>query len=358
MLPILVDRVAPSDQRELYAGLLVAAAGAFNSIGQVGFAWIADRVRSVSFMWKGLAGAAVGISLVGLAPNLFVMIALLLVGGLGIAAFHPPSAMAANRLSIEAKGVGMSIFICGGNLGQAAGPLLLMVAYERWSNAVFLPAMIPGLLMAAAMAALFYYDAKTEKRPKPAEGAPVFNKPLIILWTIVTLRTLTTIGFLNFLSIHLKDEGMTDVARSLILSGYLLFGSVGMLLGGYASDKFSRNGVLIASLLLPAPLFLGALALKGPLFLTTLFAGNFLLQLTTPVYIVIGQETTEQPTNLATSMVMGGAWGAAAVLNLPAGAAANQIGIVPMLSGLAFLPLICLALLTLLPSRLKHPKSA
>ena len=306
-----------------------------------------------------MAVAAVGISLVGLSNSLPVILALLLIGGLGVAAYHPPSAMAANRLSKQAKGVGMSVFIFGGNLGQAAGPLILMAAYAQWGDRVFLPAMAPGLLMAAAIGALFMRDQRAERPPKPSDhAAPAFNKPILILWLIVTLRTLATLGFLNFLSIHLDAIGQSPVERSLTLSGYLLCGSVGMLLGGYAADRFSRLGALLASLILPVPLFIAALSFDGLLFMAALFAGNFLLQLTTPVYIVIGQETTEQPTNIATSMVMGGAWGTAGALNLPAGAVANQIGIVPMLTGLAFLPLLCLGLLALLPKRLTRPDTA
>ncbi len=348
ILPILLDRVAPENYRALYAGALAATGATCSSLGQVGFAWLADRDIKAPFLLVGIATAAVAMSLLGLAPNLPAAFLLLLVGGLGVAAFHPQSAVAASRLSQGARGLGMSIFIMGGNMGQAIGPLLLILAYATWSSAAFGPAMVVGLVLCVALGRMFIAIAR-ENDVKPNAG-PFWSRSLFVLYLIVTVRTLALIGLLNFLSLYLdQDMGMTDIHRSLILSGFILLGSVGMLAGGALADRFARLPILLVSLVAPTPLFLLALRVEGWAFPLLLLAANLILQLTTPLYILLGQETMKHPSNLATSFVMGGAWGTAGLIQLPIGAVANAVGLAPVLTGLSLLPAAAALLLPFLP---------
>jgi FSR family fosmidomycin resistance protein-like MFS transporter len=348
ILPILLDRVAPENYRALFAGAFAATVAASTSIGQVGFAWLADRGAKAPFLWVGIGTAAVGMSLLGLAPNLPSAFALMLVGGLGVAAFHPQSAVAASRLSKEARGLGMSVFIFGGNVGQAVGPLALILAYSAWSTAVFAPAMLVGLVLCVALGRMYTKIARDSSAT--AGAGPFWSRSLCVLFLIVTVRTLTIIGFINFLSLYLDQEmGLTHIRRAFVLSGFILCGSVGMLLGGSLADRFARLPILLISLVLPTPIFLVALRADGLAFPLLLLAANFVLQVTTPLYILLGQETMERPSNLATSFVMGGAWGTAGLLQLPIGAIANVVGLAPILSGLSLLPAAAALLLPFLP---------
>ena len=53
-----------------------------------------------------------------------MLAAILVVGGLGGAAFHPPAAALAHRLGGERPGFAMSVYITGGTLGFSLGPLM------------------------------------------------------------------------------------------------------------------------------------------------------------------------------------------------------------------------------------------
>lgn len=348
ILPILLDRVAPENYRAFFAGAFAATVAASTSIGQVGFAWLADRGVRAPFLWIGIGAAAVGMSLLGLAPNLATAFALMLAGGFGVAAFHPQSALAAARLSNHARGFGMSVFIFGGNVGQALGPLALILAYSAWSTAVFAPSMVLGLVLCVALGRMYVTIARESTAYE--NTGPFWSRSLFVLFLIVTVRTLAMVGFLNFLSLYLDQEmGLAHVRRALVLSGFILCGSLGMLLGGSLSDRFARLPLLLTSLVLPTPIFLVALQSEGLAFPLLLLAANFVLQLTTPLYIVLGQETMERPSNLATSFVMGGAWGTAGLLQLPIGAIANTVGLAPVLGGLSLLPAAAALLLPFLP---------
>ncbi len=357
ILPILLDRVAPENYRAFLAGALAATVAASTSIGQVGFAWLADRDVKAPFLLVGVGTAAVGMSLLGIAPNLPAAFLLMLVGGLGVAAFHPQSAVAASRLSKGARGLGMSFFIVGGNLGQAVGPLLLMLAYASWSTAAFAPSMVVGLALCVTFGRMYIAVAR-DNEVQPNAG-PFWSRSLFVLYLIVTVRTLVILGFLNFLSLYLDRElGLSDMRRSLVLSGFILFGSVGMLGGGVLADRFARLPLLLFSLVAPTPIFLLALRAEGLAFPLLLLGANLILQLTTPLYIVLGQETMEHPSNLATSFVMGGAWGTAGLVMLPIGAVANAVGLAPVLAGLSFLPAATALLLPFLPRAILGVRAA
>jgi FSR family fosmidomycin resistance protein-like MFS transporter len=347
LLPSLLSTLAPAGRRELFAGVFAALGAAATSLGQVGFAVLSDRAPNRAYLWGGLLVAACGMSIVGLSPSLLVALALVLAGGLGVAAFHPPATVAASRLG-RAHSMGVSLFITGGNVGQAVGPLLLIVAYAHWGAGAFVPAAAPGVLLAAALW-LFAVGSGPRHGPHDLGGGRFPVRSLAVLYTCVALRTLTIIGFLNFLSLFLRDAGLSDVRRAMVMSGFILFGSLGILLGGALCDRLPRLPLVLLSSLLPAPLFASALYLEGALFLTALFGANFVFQLSTPVFILMGQETMPQRANVATSLMMGAAWGTAGLLNLPVGAIANAHGIRPTLTGLALAPAAAMALLALFP---------
>ena len=57
--------------------------------------------------------------------------AILIIGGLGGAAFHPPAAALAYRLGADRPGLAMSVHITGGSLGFSLGPLLFAPFAQR-----------------------------------------------------------------------------------------------------------------------------------------------------------------------------------------------------------------------------------
>lgn len=349
LLPILLGELAPSHRREVYAGLFAAVGAVASSLGQTGFALLSDRTRKPFFLWGGLATAAVGMSLVGLSPNLPTAFGLVLAGGLGVAAFHPQATVAARRVSRN-KGWGVSFFVTGGNVGQAVGPFLLIFALERFGRQAFAFAMLPGVVLAFLLIPAF--RGVLNGVPFSSGRNSIPYRSLGVLFLLVVARTLAYTGFLNFMSLYLSDVGFRDVVRAAVLSGFVLFGSAGILAGGFLSDRWFRLPLIVVSSLAPTPLWIGALHVEGLLFFLLLFIGNFLYQSSTSVFIVLGQEVFPERSNLATSLMMGAAWGTAGLLALPVGAVANVVGLVPVLTGLATLPVAATPLITFLPSRL------
>jgi MFS transporter, FSR family, fosmidomycin resistance protein len=124
MLPLLIPRL----------GLSLAAAGTLTmffqiaaSVAQVGFGHIADRWRPRTLITVGPIVSVSLLSLIGLATSRETLAVILIAGGLGAAAFHPPAAALAHRLGGDRRGFAMSVYITGGTLGFSLGPLCFAI---------------------------------------------------------------------------------------------------------------------------------------------------------------------------------------------------------------------------------------
>ena len=354
LTPILLARLVAEESQALYAGAFAAAVALSTSFGQTAFGFFADRAGSTAFMWAGLAVAAVGMGCLGLAPTLPVALIVMGIGGLGVAAFHPTAVVAAGRLAGKARGSGISIFLTGGNIGQAIGPFLLILALARWGPSAFVWSIFPGLVLALLLARFAQRAPATPRRSPnqvPHQGDIPYG-PLTALFLLVTIRTVTVIGFLYFLAIYLSNDlALNNIPRAAIQAGFIFLGSMGILLGGWLSDRMPRMPLLVCSIVLPVPLLMLALRVDTAPFVVLLLIGNFLMQAASPIYVVLAQEVMPGRQNVASSVAMGAAWGAAGLLALPLGAVAGHFGLVPVLTSLAALPLLALPLLLVIDCR-------
>ena len=356
ILPLLLKKlVSQSSARNSYAGVLISVFSNFGSLGQLLFGWLSDRVSTVHFLTFGIVVSAAGMSLLGIAPSFTMLMLLVAIGGLGIAAFHPQATAQAAALSKRNIGFGVSLFLMGGNFGRAAGPLAIMyLIVYRYGLEAMVWCMIPGLLIALLVPNTLKtpYSVPT-KPPKLALGAPtLLEKPkhvwqvthpnlriFLVLYFIAVLRTITAIGFENFLSLHLDDRRYSNPARSGVIALFLIAGSVGIIIGGWLSDRINRYGLLLFSLLAAPPFLYASLHSAGGKFLILLFIGNCILSSSITVNIVLGQQLLPERENIASGVMMGAAWGVGGLLITPVGMLSDYFGLPKVLDGLAMLPI-------------------
>src|ERR671938_2922 len=82
--------------------------------------------RSLPWLMPGgVALAACGIALAGVAGSYALTFAVVAVSGLGVAAYHPEASRFANYVAGERRATAMSFFSVGGNAGFALGPVLV-----------------------------------------------------------------------------------------------------------------------------------------------------------------------------------------------------------------------------------------
>jgi len=123
LLPLLVAKLDLSLTR---VGTLVALASVSSSFAQPVFGLIGDRLRRPWFIAFGPLMAALFMSGIGMAPDYGTLVALLMLGGIGVAAFHPQAAALSSDLSPR-RGLAMAVFVTGGTMGFALGPLLAVL---------------------------------------------------------------------------------------------------------------------------------------------------------------------------------------------------------------------------------------
>ena len=354
LLPLLLKKLASGTAaRNSLAGLLIAVYSGFSSLAQVFFGWLEDRVRSVHFLTVGVALTAFCMSMLGIAPFLFLVIILLIIGGAGVAAFHPQATVQAAALAKQSRGFGVSLFLAGGNVGRGLGSLSIMLLLYRYGLGSSGWCMIPGLFIASLVPiTLKRHDSKDILPSQVGIGTPILPEKredlwqairphlgtFLVLYLIAVLRTATGVGMENFLSLYFYEQHYDNVARSVVLALFIFAGSVGIMIGGSLSDRINRYGLMLFSLLAAPPLLYTSLRSTGPLFLILLFVGNLVLSSSITVNIVLAQQLLPENESIASSFMMGAAWGVGGALAIPVGMLADRFGLATVLDGLVMLP--------------------
>src|SRR5439155_17630954 len=106
-------------------GVIVLMANVASSLIQPLFGFLADKTARRWLLPLSVFLSALGISLIGVAPSYYAVLALVMLGGFGVAAYHPEGYRTATQVAGERKATGVSIFSTGGNIGVALGPPLI-----------------------------------------------------------------------------------------------------------------------------------------------------------------------------------------------------------------------------------------
>jgi FSR family fosmidomycin resistance protein-like MFS transporter len=93
---------------------------------------LADRVRMRYLVIITPAITCVVMSLIGLAPNFAILAIMLFITGLSSAFFHVPTPVMMRKISGDRVGLGMSIYMVGGELSRTLGPLMILAAITWW----------------------------------------------------------------------------------------------------------------------------------------------------------------------------------------------------------------------------------
>ena len=236
---------------------------------------------------------------------------MLVIGGLGGAAFHPPAAALVYKIADpQRKGTAMSAHLSGGSLGFSFAPVLF-APFSAYMGLRYTPLlMIPGLL--ALSWTLRQIPPMTlpgkHERSNLATLRPA-AKPLLLLYFTIVLRTATTYGFMTFTPTLLTRQGWSIDEASIAVSLYLFASGVGGFLGGPLSDRIGPRRVIIGTLIGSVP-FMALAPHLPPLGFTIMLAfGGLLLQSTLPISVTFAQSFVKGGAATVSSLMMGFAWG-------------------------------------------------
>src|SRR4051812_15461468 len=356
-LPTLLPLILPSLGISLTAaGLAVGPYQVTSSVAQPLLGHLADRYPVRWLAWLGLAATAVGAAGIGLATNYWVLLLLLIVGALGTSAFHPVATATISDIAGARRGRMMSLYITAGNLGLAVGPAALRFGLPAWGPAISLPLALPCLLI-ALVTFLVVPARQVSQRQSESFGAILVKhrSVLIRLLSISTLRSWANVGLATFLPLLLVERGERVEDGATALAVLLFFGGVGGLIAGFLADRFGRDTVIVASLMLSPPC--GWLMLHGPG--PWLLIGAALVGLTLTGSLVAltvrGQELMPGSVAMVSGLMLGFAIGMGGLAVTPMAALAERIGLSTVSDICAALPIPAALIAMTLRSRAPEP---
>jgi len=287
--------------------------------------WETQRIIILSIVWAGFL-----MGLVGLAPSYWLLVALVGLGSLGSAAFHPAGATVAGSIATTRRGAILSVLSVSGTFGTALSPLLITAVITRMG--------LPGtmtLIPIALLAALLIYlqsnwrgparSSPTRVGSHTAEGqAKIQNSSLVGLILVVLAvmcRSWFQVSLVTYLPEWLHSQGWSIVNSSQMLTVLLISISIGTLIGGTLSDRIGRWQVLALSLGLLGPVAGFFLTASGPMQVGLLALTGILTGASFPVTVVMAQESWPRGVGLASALVIGLGW-------LPGGIGAALTGFV------------------------------
>ena len=347
LLPLLIPRLGLSLQT---IGVLAMCYQLASSVSQLGFGALADRWRPRVLLIGGPILSVVVLSAIGSATSVPMLAALLLVGGLGGAAFHPPAAALVHAVSGHRKGLAMATHISGGSLGFAIAPLCFAPAVlalgATWAWCVALPGLVALIYTVRLMRRVQITKAHEAQhwgllRP--------YAKPLGLLYGIVVLRTLTASSLSVFLPVLLTRQGMGVGEASAAVSLYLFVSTVGGFFGGPLADIYGARRVIIWTLALSVPFLLVAQLTSGWTLAVLVSTGGLFLQSTLPINVTFGQQIAPVSAATVSSLMMGFAWGVGSLLAPVVGLVGDRLGLQAVLAITGVIPLFAAMLALPLP---------
>jgi MFS transporter, FSR family, fosmidomycin resistance protein len=312
-------------------GLVTLAYSGMASISQPFFGWVADRFGT-RFIGLALIWTATTYATIGFAPSFPILLALAAASGIGSGAYHPLGALNANAvIPPRSRNTAMSVYVTGGTLGVALGPLigafLFTVLGVRGTAVMFIPGVTIAIWMLFEMRTIALRRAPVrDVTSAPAVNAPVPLVPLIAVILLMMSRSWTVFSIEAFVPTWYKSLGYGPSFYGALSTTIVLASAFGTVGSGTLADRYGRRAVIIGSLFLTVPIVLLFAQFTGPIgFLTGALVG-FLAASTAPLMLVMAQMLMAGRAGLASGMILGLGFVTGAIGTPVMGALADRFG--------------------------------
>lgn len=354
LLPMLIERLGLS---LTVSGLLVMVYSFASNILQPVFGYFVDKSGYSWIVLITVPIAALFICLAATADSIGVLFIYITLAGLASALFHPLGSALLSKVSTEQnKGLGMSFFIGGGNIGVALAPaaVIFFLLHYGADNLIWLA--VPGFLLS-----IVYYFSKVHQvmitssntpSTASASGKPWYKSPdLIKLNLVMGLRSWPQAVIPSFLPVWLVQKGISPTFAGTMLTIFLAGGAVGAVFGGYVGDKMGRKRCILGALALCVPALYAFLRTDEVSLVTWLALGisGAALQATLPSSIVWAQEMLPSNAAMASGMMLGLSFGLGGLGAAITGAVADIIGLEQALLWTIAPLLVALAITAIIP---------
>jgi MFS transporter, FSR family, fosmidomycin resistance protein len=245
-------------------GLALAVLNGVTGLTQAPVGFLVDRFGARAILIVGLALFSLSIGLVGLFPSYPMLLALMVIAGLGNSVFHPADyAILSSAIDQRRMGRAFSIHTFGGHAGFALAPpvIVFLTAMSDWRTALML-AGTAGLVV-TLLIVLNSDVLRTDAdgwRAVAARGAAgvrlLISGPILMALAFFAMLALSLGGFMSFSVAAIEALYQVSLAEAnLPLTAYLAASATGVLAGGWIADRTHRHQHVVGGCFLLVALF-------------------------------------------------------------------------------------------------------
>jgi FSR family fosmidomycin resistance protein-like MFS transporter len=310
MLPVLFPAFRDRFDLDLgTVGLVSLAYTGMASVSQPVFGLLADRFGT---RFTGIAQiwTSVFFAILGFVPNFPMLLIFAGLAGIGSGWFHPFGALNAGAVIRERqRNTAMSMYISGGTIGVALGPLIgaLLVSVFGLRGLGFM--IIPGTLIGSWLI-FAMRDLAVQGRPKLQHGETrarqiVPYAMIAVVVGVMMLRQIPTIGVENFIPSWYKDMGYSAPFYSALATTVVLATAIGALGVGTLADRYGRRSIMLATMILTVPAVWFFTEFPGNWAFVSGACIGFLAASTSPILLVMAQQLMKGRAGAASGLILG-----------------------------------------------------
>ena len=267
---------------------------------------LADRydLRKAALFAPAVSG--IFLSLLGTIPNLQTGLIYCLIAGISSATMHSILPVLVSSYSGKEIGKGMSYWMVAGDIGIMIAPLIITAVITTFSTSALPWLMIGGIVISL----LLNFLLKDEPYVKSNNGEhkPIPTKDLLAIMLplagIISMRSILRNSTTIYLSVYLIENGANVWLAGSALSIVQAFGAIGIILGGFAKDRYGFKPAMMFSVLCSSAGMLLFVFSSGALQIVSLALLGISLMMILPVAMATVQENFKENRSLANGIYL------------------------------------------------------
>ncbi len=351
LYPVLIGRYS-LDLKTV--GLLSLSYSGASSLVQPLFGWLADR-SGTRYIGLALVWTAAAFATIGFAGSFPVLLICAAAAGVGSGMYHPYGALnAATAIKDQRqRNAAMSIYISGGTVGVALGPLVAIVLITTFGLAGTAVMLLPGL----AIAAWLLFELRSSSRSLPNGGQPANEYrptiplvPMLAIIGVMMSRQWTTASLQAFIPAWYASLGYSASFYGPLSTALVLSSAVGAIGAGTLADHFGRRTVIVAALIATIPALWLFAQFHGPIAFPLVILVGLSAASTGPLMLVMAQQLMVGRAGVASGLILGLGFITGAIGIPITGALADSYGMEIAIRLQIIIVVATIALARLLPS--------
>jgi FSR family fosmidomycin resistance protein-like MFS transporter len=353
LLPIFINEFSLTLAQ---AGLIAGLSRFLAFVVQPPVGYVADRHPSRFFALGGPLLVMVFIPLTGIAPSFWMLLLFVCLGSIGSSMFHPTAAGMVEPYAGRHFGLAMSIFGTGGTLSFAIGPIFI-----SWLVAKFGLGAMPYSMILGFAVLIFLFQTVPAPQSSTIKSQGFINSirevfgpvwlPIVLIWLVMTLRAYVSQSFMTYLPIMVARQGYSLLSIGTLVSLFTVAGALSGVLAGHLSDRIGFKPIFFTSFILATPCMIVALYQTGYWIFIFGFLSGFFILAPLPLGVALAQKLAPQAKSMASSLMMGLAYGMGGLFTPLTGKLADIFTIRPVLASIAIIPLLAVMLIAYLFSK-------